>query len=54
MGPYSHIVIANELETFIKPDNLQEFYWGAVAPDVRYVVRGMPKKQTHLSSSILG
>ena len=50
MGPYSHIVIANELETFVKPDNVQENYWGAVAPDVQYVVRGMPKKQTHLSS----
>ena len=50
MGPYSHIVIAHELETFIKPDNTQEYYWGAVAPDVRYVVDGMTKKHTHLSA----
>jgi hypothetical protein len=49
MGPYSHIIIAGELETFIKPDNVLEYYWGAVAPDVRYLMKNMPRKQTHVS-----
>ena len=49
MGPYSHIVIANELESFIKPENKKEYYWGAVAPDVRYLKKNMPRKQTHFS-----
>jgi hypothetical protein len=49
MGPYSHIVIANELESFIKPENKKEYYLGAVAPDVRYLKENMPRKQTHFS-----
>jgi hypothetical protein len=48
LGPYSHIVIANELESYINPANLEEYYWGAVAPDVRYLVKDMTKKQTHI------
>ncbi|MBE9523482.1 MAG: hypothetical protein IMY76_00180 [Chloroflexi bacterium] len=55
MGPYSHIVIASELESYIKPDHAQEYYWGAVAPDIRYLVTGMLRSQTHISSEkILG
>lgn len=53
MGPYSHIVIASELESFIRPDNLEEYYWGAVAPDVRYLVKGITKRQTHFSAEII-
>ncbi len=49
MGPYSHIVIANELIPFIKPKNKEDYYWGAVAPDVRYLVQNMPRKHTHFS-----
>jgi hypothetical protein len=49
MGPYSHIVIAQGLEETIRPDNLQEYYWGAVAPDIRYLVVGMPRNATHIS-----
>ena len=49
MGPYSHIVIANELIPFIKPGNEDDYYWGAVAPDVRYLVQNMPRKHTHFS-----
>ena len=48
MGPYSHIVIASKLETTIRPDNLQEYYWGAVAPDIRYLVTGMSRSETHI------
>ena len=50
MGPYSHIILANELEKQIDPDNAQEYYWGAVAPDTRYLMKGMNRYQTHLSS----
>lgn len=50
MGPYSHIVIASELETYIKPNKSQEYYWGAIAPDIRYLVIGMDRGQTHISS----
>jgi len=49
LGPYSHIVIANELESFIKPENEREYFWGAVAPDVRYLVKNMSRKHTHFS-----
>ena len=38
------------LKNSFKPVNTQDYYWGAVAPDVRYVVKGMPKRQTHISS----
>ena len=48
MGPYSHIVIASKLEKTIGPDNLQEYYWGAVAPDIRYLVTGMARSETHI------
>ena len=55
MGPYSHIILASELETYIKPDNPQEYYWGAIAPDIRYLVAGMSRSQTHISpEEILG
>ena len=48
MGPYSHIVIASKLEADIQPEDVQEYYWGAVAPDIRYLVAGMWRNQTHL------
>jgi len=55
MGPYSHIILASELETHIKPVNPQEYYWGAIAPDIRYLVAGMSRSQTHISpEEILG
>jgi hypothetical protein len=48
MGPYSHIVIAQRLEKTVQPDDLQEYYWGALAPDIRYLVDGMPRSATHI------
>jgi len=55
MGPYSHVILASELETYIKPDNPQEYYWGTIAPDIRYIVAGMSRSQTHISpEEILG
>jgi hypothetical protein len=53
MGPYSHIIIANQLEVVVHPENPREYYWGAIAPDVRYLVKGMRRDQTHLSSAEL-
>ncbi|HEX2997371.1 MAG TPA: hypothetical protein VHP14_21290 [Anaerolineales bacterium] len=47
MNPYSHVVIASKLESLIKPENPAEYYWGAIAPDVRYIA-GVPRGQTHL------
>lgn len=49
MGPYSHIILASELEKYIKPDNTREFYWGTIAPDTRYLMKGMSRDQTHIS-----
>ena len=48
MGPYSHIVIAQRLAETIRPENPQAYYWGAVAPDIRYLVDGMPRRTTHI------
>ena len=49
MNPYSHIVIASKLEAIVNPENLQEYYWGAIAPDIRYL-SAMQRQQTHISS----
>jgi hypothetical protein len=50
MGPYSHIILANDLEKHIKPNNTREYYWGTIAPDTRYLMKGMSRYQTHISS----
>jgi hypothetical protein len=47
MNPYSHVVIASRLESLIKPENPAEYYWGAIAPDVRYIAV-VPRQQTHV------
>jgi hypothetical protein len=46
MHLYSHLVIASELLPELQPDNLPEYYWGAVAADVRYLA-GLPRRRTH-------
>ena len=48
MNPYSHIVIASRLESLVQPQDPPEYYWGAVAPDMRYLA-AMRRAQTHLS-----
>jgi len=50
MGPYSHIILAQELIPVINPKNVKEYYWGSLSPDVRYVHQNVSKKQTHLST----
>lgn len=49
MNPYSHIVVASKLETLVNPENTQEYYWGTIAPDIRYL-SGMQRQQTHIPS----
>jgi hypothetical protein len=49
MNPYSHLVIASKIEALVHPENAPEYYWGAIAPDIRYLA-AMPRKQTHLPS----
>lgn len=49
MGPYSHIILASKLEHYIKPGDHREYYWGAIAPDSRYIVNGMNRNHTHIS-----
>jgi hypothetical protein len=54
MKPYSHFVIAAQLENDIHPKSSEEFYWGSVAPDARFAA-GVSREQTHLSpEKILG
>lgn len=49
MNIYSHLVLANEIKPYIRPENDEEYYWGAIIPDIRNLV-GMRRSQTHLSS----
>ena len=49
MNPYSHIVIAAKVEKALAPGNPNEYYWGAIAPDIRYLA-AMQRQQTHVSS----
>jgi hypothetical protein len=54
MKPYTHFVIAAQLEEDILPELPEEYYWGAVAPDVRFIA-GVRREETHLSpEKILG
>lgn len=47
MNPYSHLVLAHRLEAEIRPADPAAYYWGTVAPDLRYTAR-LPRPQTHL------
>jgi len=49
MNPYSHIVIAARLEQKIDPEKPREYYWGTVAPDIRYLA-AIQRQRTHVSS----
>ncbi len=53
MGPYSHYVIANYIEDRLKPTDAQAYYWGSVAPDIRYLLPEMKRSETHLSTQVL-
>lgn len=47
MNPYSHIVVASKLETLVNPVDVQEYYWGTIVPDIRYLA-AIPRQQTHI------
>jgi hypothetical protein len=47
MYPYSHLVVASWVEALLCPANREEYYLGAVIPDVRYYCR-LPRRRTHL------
>lgn len=49
MNPYSHIVVASKLEPLVHPEHTQDYYWGAIAPDIRYPAL-MQREQTHIPS----
>jgi len=46
MHLYSHLVVAQALAAQIQPGDPAEYYWGAIAPDIRYAA-GMRRRQTH-------
>jgi len=48
MIPYSHIVVAAQLEPLLSPAEPAEYYWGTVAADMRYPA-GVARSQTHLA-----
>ena len=52
MGPYSHYYLASRLEAHLRPAQAAEYYWGAVAPDIRYLAQ-MSRDQTHLAPEAL-
>jgi hypothetical protein len=47
VGPYSHVILAKQLLSLINPTNVEEYLWGAVAPDVRYLAQ-IRRDVTHL------
>jgi len=46
MHPYSHFVLAKHLEPYLDLANKQEYYLGAVIPDIRYYVK-LDRDKTH-------
>jgi hypothetical protein len=47
MGPYSHYILAAKLEPSLQPEQPAAYYWGAVAPDIRYLAN-LRRDHTHL------
>jgi hypothetical protein len=52
MTPYSHLVVASKLVSLVQPEDLAEYYWGAMVPDIRYLA-AMRRQQTHLSAQAI-
>lgn len=52
MGPYSHFTQAVNLEQYLQPERPQEYYWGSIVPDIRYLTK-MRRDQTHLEQERL-
>lgn len=47
MNSYSHIVLAEHVKPILNPSDPEDYFWGAVAPDVRYVAK-IQRQRTHL------
>jgi hypothetical protein len=47
MYTYTHYALARKLAPRLAPDQLGDYLWGAIAPDVRYLT-GLRRQQTHL------
>jgi hypothetical protein len=47
MQLYSHLVIAHKLLPELQPQDLPEYYWGAIAADIRYIMH-LPRPRTHV------
>jgi len=47
MNPYSHLIVALRLLPKLNPSDPADYFWGAVAPDVRYLAR-VQRGLTHL------
>jgi hypothetical protein len=52
MKPYSHFAVASQLENDIHPKLVEQYYWGALAPDLR-LLAGFSHQRTHLSSEAI-
>lgn len=52
MNPYTHIILAQQLIETLHPENLTDYFWGAIAPDIRYVAR-IPRETTHKNKAQL-
>ncbi len=47
MIQYSHYILAARAAPLLQPDNLADYFWGTLVPDVRYLAH-MRRKMTHL------
>ena len=47
MNTYAHIVLAHKLVSHMQPENIKDYYLGAIIPDVRYIA-SIKRKQTHI------
>jgi hypothetical protein len=47
MNPYSHLVVACQVEDLLRPTDRADYLLGAVIPDVRYLLR-WPRLRTHV------
>jgi hypothetical protein len=52
MKPYSHFAVAAQLENDIHPILPGQYFWGALAPDLR-LLAGFSHQRTHLSSDAI-
>jgi hypothetical protein len=48
LNPYTHYTLALKLITLFEPADPDEFIWGSLVPDIRYLA-GLPREQTHFS-----